>query len=143
MNNEQLRTMNTNELPLFMQPNGDAEIDRLQKEMDVYLSLLNANPAVMLCRTFVHWNPSEFSTDCLCEEDVERNNAFIADPQTRKDIDAWLFSKKHKCDGKSWNCGFMGSRWADVKINGKLIRACFYSNDKLTDKSYRIMFCFL
>jgi hypothetical protein len=45
--------------------------------------------------------------------------------------DFLLDKKNYKVNGKIWCNGFLGSRWADTKINGESVRFAFYS--KMSD----------
>jgi hypothetical protein len=117
------------ELPLFMREGGEAEIERRRKELETYLKLLNKNPEQMLRNhTFVALNPATLNPEQVGEQQVKDIKEWFAKPQTKMEIWEWLHCGKHKADGKSWNCGFMGSRWADKKINGRPVRFAFYAD---------------
>ena len=117
------------DLPLFMREGGEAEIEKRRKELETYLKLLNANPAQMIRgHTLVVLNPSTLDPELVGEQQARDIRKWFDTPKTKQEINMWLGCGTHKADGKSWNCGFMGSRWADKKINGRMVRFAFYAD---------------
>jgi len=119
----------SSELPLFMREGGDVEIEKRRKELETYLKLLNANPEQMIRgHTLVMLNPATLDAGMVGAEQARDIQKWFDTPKTKQEIREWLGCGKHKADGKSWNCGFMGSRWADKKINGRMVRFAFYAD---------------
>ena len=117
------------DLPLFMREGGEAEIEKRRKELETYLKLLNANPEQMIRgHTLVVLNPSTLDAGLVGEQQAKDIQKWFDTPKTKQEIREWLGCGTHKADGKSWNCGFMGSRWADKKINGRMVRFAFYAD---------------
>jgi hypothetical protein len=117
------------ELPLFMRDGGEEEIERRRKELETYLNLLNKNPEQMIRgHTYVALNPETLNPAQVGEQQAKDIRKWFDTPLTKIEIREWLGCGKHKADGKSWNCGFMGSRWADKKINGRQVRFAFYAD---------------
>lgn len=117
------------DLPLFMREGGEAEIEKRRKELETYLKLLNANPEQMIRgHTLVVLNPSTLDPELVGEQQARDIRKWFDTPKTKQEINLWLGCGTHKADGKSWNCGFMGSRWADKKINGRMVRFAFYAD---------------
>lgn len=119
----------SNDLPLYMREGGEAEIDRRRKELETYLNLLNRNPEQMIRgHTLVVLNPSTLDAGLVGEQQAKDIRKWFDTPKTKQEINMWLGCGTHKADGKSWNCGFLGSRWADKKINGRQVRFAFYAD---------------
>jgi len=117
------------ELPLFMREGGEEEIEKRRKELETYLKLLNANPQQMIAKhTLVCLNPATIDPNEVGAEQARDIKKWFDTPKTKQEIREWFGCGKHKADGKSWNCGFMGSRWADKKINGRMVRFAFYAD---------------
>ena len=58
----------------------------------------------------------------------------------------YLATNKHRIDGENWSCGFLGSRWCDIKLDNDLVRLCFYSRrldeefcDNLPEKYHYVL----
>lgn len=116
------------ELPLYMREGGEAEIQRRKKELETYLKLLNADPATMINKhTFVCLNPATLDPSAVGEKQAKEIREWFGD-KTQMEMNRWLGCGTHKVDGKSWSCGFLGSRWADKKINGRQVRFAFYAD---------------
>ena len=145
MNANNTKSSISTETPLFMREGGEAEIDRRRKELATYLKLLNANPEQMIRNhTFVCLNPSTLDPKMVGEEQANEIKRWFGTEQTKRELKQWLGCGTHKVDGKSWSCGFLGSRWADKKINGRMVRFAFYADkdekpDHLKHLSYSIM----
>ena len=145
MNAKNTKSSISTETPLFMREGGEAEIDRRRKELATYLKLLNANPEQMIRNhTFVCLNPSTLDPKMVGEEQANEIKRWFGTEQTKRELKQWLGCGTHKVDGKSWSCGFLGSRWADKKINGRMVRFAFYADkdekpDHLKHLSYSIM----
>jgi len=119
----------SSELPLFMREGGEEEIDKRRKELETYLKLLNANPEQMIRgHTLVILNQATLDPNEVGAEQARAIQKWFDTPKTKQEIREWLGCGTHKADGKSWNCGFMGSRWADKKINGRPVRFAFYAD---------------
>ena len=119
----------SSELPLYMREGGEAEIEKRRKELETYLKLLNSDPATMINKhTLVILNQATLDAELVGEQQVKDIKKWFANPKTQQEINRWLGCGTHKADGKSWNCGFMGSRWADKMINGRQVRFAFYAD---------------
>ncbi|NQX03141.1 hypothetical protein HQ447_20985, partial [bacterium] len=118
----------SNDLPLYMREGGEAEIEKRRKELETYLRLLNADPSTMINKhTFVCLNPATLDPSAVGEQQAKDIKEWFGD-KTQREINRWLGCGTHKVDGKSWSCGFLGSRWADKKINGRQVRFAFYAD---------------
>ena len=121
--------LTTNELPLYLQDGGKAEINTRKKELDAYLSLLKSFPREMLERTFIAINPHALRPEEVGEKEADAIKKWWEDGATKQQFCIWMDTNDHKINGKygNWSCGFLGSRWADCDINGRRCRLAFYT----------------
>jgi len=109
----------TGAIPLLMRDDAEEEIARRGKELETYLKCLETYPlnrTILKDKTVISQSGGE---DC---------HAWWWDPKTKDAVMNFLLDKEnHKVDGKKWSNGFLGSRWADTKLNGKMCRIAFYS----------------
>ena len=108
------------ETPLFLEDGGEEKLAVRRKELEVFVKLLKTAPYSILKKTQVFLNP------CIEETELLR---WWNDPATKVEVGVWLMNNDHKVNGKfgNWSNGFLGSRWADYKFNGKVCRIAFYS----------------
>jgi len=122
----------SNEVPIFMRDDGDAELDRRGKELEIYLALLTRDPMRMLSKTRVGFNPET--------ESPKEDKAWWESQDTRLEILFWA-SGDHKVDGEDWFNGIFGSRWTDKVINGRETRIAFYADKgQYKGKDYALIF---
>jgi hypothetical protein len=114
-------------LPMFMRPDGEKQLADLRAELETYLNLLNIAPSRMNKETDVACNPSTLQAEEVGEKQAADIRRWWKDNKTAEALSVFMFSKKHKCDGKSWSAGGMGSRWTDIALNGRKCRIAFYS----------------
>ena len=104
------------DVPLFARDGGDDIIDKRRKELEVFLKCWHRGSPI--CgKTLIALMPDKYEKETV---DWWQNR------YTTIALLEFLETKK-KVNGKEWSCGFMGSRWADVTLNGKSIRLAFYS----------------
>jgi hypothetical protein len=62
---------------------------------------------------------------------------FVASKAHADSVWKYLLNNDHKINGEfgQWSSGMFGSRWADVRLNGRNLRLAFYSR-KLDDASF-------
>jgi len=115
--------------PLFMSDKGNKKLDFLRKELEVYVDLLNKIPYEIYKKTDVRLNPACADPNEVGEENAKKMVEWFLNRKSKDEFLKWLFSEKHKVNGKygNWSAGFLGSRWADCKINGRNCRLAFYS----------------
>ena len=131
-NNEQSIKMTTTETPLFLQTDGEEKINKLRKELQVFLQLLNADPHAILDKTYITLNPHTLNPLEVGDEEADAIKAWWFDRNTKHNIQQLFLNRKHKVAGESvkggeWCCGFLGSRWCDVTINDRRCRLSFYT----------------
>jgi hypothetical protein len=121
------------DLPLFLTPGGEAIIERNRKELTVFLNLLNKDTGSFIRNHVgIIINPWSLDANEVGEKAAENNkNWWVENNKTCFDFTQWLFSGKHRINGKSWCNGNMGSRWADIDCNGKRCRVAFYNKEKI------------
>lgn len=117
------------ELPMCMREGGEELIAKRKKELEVYVKLLVEKPLSVLTTTATFLNPYATHPAEVGQEQADTITSWWSIPKTQDDMKRWLFTNKHKVNGKfgNWNNGFLGSRWADVEINGRKCRVAFYS----------------
>jgi hypothetical protein len=113
------------ELPLFLRGDGEEILDKRRKELEVYVSLLNASPDAVMKQTFITIIPDVLKL----YDDDGKYNKWWKDEKTIPAFRNWIKTNKHKVNGKygNWSAGFLGSRWADTDLNGMRCRLAFYS----------------
>jgi len=53
---------------------------------------------------------------------------WFSNDSTSEDLFGFLLDENnHKVDGKIWCNGFLGNRWADTKLNGRMCRLALYT----------------
>ncbi len=86
----------------------EERLEKLNNDLGCFLFILNLNPSAVMRHTAV------LSTEDVCYEKLKK-----------------IIEKgNHKIGEKDWCCGFLGSRWIDIKIgkdNDELYRLAFYS----------------
>ena len=106
-------------VPLYMRDNGEELSAQRGKELKTFLKCLETNPLnsiILRDKTLIFHDGGEEHTDWW------RNRT------TKLALHDFLLDKKnHKVNGKVWCNGFLGSRWADTKLNGRKVRIAFYS----------------
>lgn len=125
------------ETPMCMREGGDELIATRKKELEVYVKLLTTNPSSVLKTTATFLNPYATLPAEVGQEQADTITSWWGLPKTKDDTKKWLFTNKHKVNGKfgNWSNGFLGSRWADVEINGRNCRIAFYSR-KLDEQNF-------
>lgn len=123
-------TQMTNEMPQYLNETIEgSSFLGAKMELEMYLKLLKQNQEHMINdRTFLALNPSTIDPEIVGEKMAKDIKKWWTE-ETKYKVFVWLDTNKHKCNGKygNWNCGFVGSRWADCKINGRECRLAFYS----------------
>lgn len=107
-------------IPFFMRPDGEAIIARRQKELETFLKCLESYPLntiLLKDKTLMFFNPNEKQPEGWWNSRTTKEAL----------LDFLLNSANHKVDGKIWNNGFLGSRWADTILNGHGVRIAFYT----------------
>ena len=114
------------ETPLFMRKDADKIITQRRNELTIFLRLLtNKANKSLVEHLLANQTLIGFQGDTEWANDEKTTDEFVS----------FMLDSKHCIvDGKQWNCGFLGSRWADTKLNGKKVRIAFYS--KATDPSF-------
>ena len=97
----------------------DEELNKREKELEVYLKCLQTYPlnhVIIKEKTLIMKN------------DGDEHNDWWFESKTINDVlDFILHARNHYVDGKIWNNGIFGSRWADTTVNGMNVRIAFYS----------------
>ena len=128
----------------------EEEIIMKGKELEGYLKCLHpAKGRSLLKKVFAEDTYIAFDP----EEAEGLHMSWWNDNKTKEEIgDFMLNPANQRVDGKKWNNGICGSRWADFNLNGLAVRFCFYSKkyDKkhfidcpLLEKKYLIICCLL
>jgi len=110
-------------VPLFMRDGGEAILQRRGKELETYLKCLENKSIVcplLYDKTIMFVSTQDVSIIAWWKQN-----------ETKTALIEFLSDKKNHKLGKIWNNGFLGSRWADTKINGESVRFAFYS--KMSD----------
>lgn len=104
-------------VPMFLREGGEELLDRRGKELETFLKCLESpalSKVILREKTVIyHCGGTRFSS--WWESSREPLMEFLTD------------KKNHKVDGKKWNNGILGSRWADVELSGRKCRVGFYS----------------
>ena len=99
----------------------EEEIEIWCNELKTFVEMLNTNPQELLTKqVLLMISPS------LIDEDKDEAKDILnwwKDSITTKQLMEFLFKRDHKVNGdyNNWSCGFLGSRWADTKINQKIV----------------------
>ena len=120
------------ETPLFLQEGGEEKINNLRKELQVFLNLLNANPHAILDKTYITLNPHTLNPLEVGQEEADAIRAWWLNQDTKVAIHELFLNRKHKLAGEKvkegdWCCGFLGSRWCDITLNGRRCRLAFFT----------------
>ena len=118
-----------NELPWFFTEEGEKKLEARTKELETYVKVLNANPLLIMRKTSVQLNGHTLIPEEVGEKQAKEIKKWWDDEKTSEAITAFIFKRNHKVNGKidNWSSGGFGSRWADTKMNGRLVRIAFYS----------------
>lgn len=104
-------------VPMFLREGGEELVDRRGKELETFLKCLESfplNKVILREKSVIYHTGGEGFSSWW---DSAR------DPL----MDFLMDKKNHKVDGKKWNNGILGSRWADVELVGRKCRISFYS----------------
>lgn len=115
-------------MPLFLRDDGEKEIAKRKKELEVFVKLWNDAPENIFDKTAVCLNPHTLNPSEVGEEEAKKIKEWFNET-TQRAVMFWLVHTKHKVNGKfgGWSNGSLGSRWADCKIEGRNCRIAFYS----------------
>ena len=106
-------------IPLFMRDDGEEISKKRGKELECFLKCLETfplNTVILGEKTLIF------------HDGGEEGRPWFQNSTTKEELlDFLLNPKNHKVNGKIWNNGFLGSRWADTKLNGKQVRLAFYT----------------
>jgi len=106
-------------VPLFMREGGEEISTKRQKELECFLKCLETYPlnsVILKEKTIIY------------QDGGEEHTAWWRNRTTKDELmDFLLNPKNHKVNGKIWCNGFLGSRWADTKLNGRMCRLAFYT----------------
>jgi len=85
----------------------EERLEKLSNDLSCFLFILNKDPSKVMTHTAV------LATNYV---DIEKFSKFIK-------------KGNHKVGPEDWCCGFLGSRWTDIKIgkNDEVFRLAFYS----------------
>lgn len=117
-------------VPFFMREGGEEIANKRQKELETFLKCLETFPLnniILKEKTIMAHNGGN------------AHNSWFHNCTTKNELlDFLLNPKNHKVDGKIWSNGFLGSRWADTELNGRMCRIAFYTrkNDPNTFASF-------
>ena len=121
-------TTTSNELPLFLQDEGDKKLDALRKELKVFLDLINKGHAERLIpQMTMMLNPHTLNPAEVGQEEADSITEWFGKTETRREINDAIFRNDHKINGKDWSAGLFGSRWMDRTVAGRRCRFAFYS----------------
>jgi hypothetical protein len=125
------------ERPWFFTEEGEKKLEVMRKELETYVKVLNANPALMMKTTSIQLNRHTLLPEEVGEKQAKEIKQWWDDKKTDDAIRSFIFKRNHKVNGKidNWNAGGFGSRWADTKMNGRLVRIAFYS--KKSDDGFK------
>jgi hypothetical protein len=112
------------ELPLCFQKGGDAILQSRRKELITFVKC---------------WNPESFER--MIDKTLIRCDSEGCEDKDQKEIKRWFKScetmkamadfllnpANQVVNGKKWSSGGFGSRWIDIRLNGKNVRIGFYS----------------
>jgi hypothetical protein len=118
-----------NETPLFLQDDGEKILEKRRKELEVFVKVLNLQPIAILGKTFTFLNQATLNPNEVGETLAKAIKDWWNKKETKDAIQYWIFGGKHKVNGEfnNWSSGYLGSRWADTKLNGRKCRIAFYS----------------
>lgn len=98
----------------------DELLNKRQRELELVVKLLN--------------NPDFIRRKVQIEFTDETTQSIMRNRNNRIEFLRWLIETEHRVNGEinCWSNGFLGSRWADIKIADKVIRIAIYtrSGDK-------------
>jgi hypothetical protein len=119
----------TEKTPLYLQEDGEKKCEARRKELETYVKVLNTQPRAILDKTFTFINQATLDPNEVGETEAKAIGEWWNKMETKIALELWVFGGNHKVNGKfnNWSSGFLGSRWADTKINGRNCRIAFYS----------------
>jgi hypothetical protein len=95
-------------------------LNKRQRELELVVKLLN-NPDFVRRKVQI----------AFCDETTQ---SMMRNRNNKNEFLRWMITTEHKVNGEinCWSNGFLGSRWADIEIAGKVIRIAIYtrSGDK-------------
>jgi hypothetical protein len=106
-------------VPFFMREDGEEISNRRQKELECFLKCLETYPlnsVILRDKTLIF------------QDGGDEHSTWWLNRTTKNALMDFLLDKKnHKVNGEIWCNGFLGSRWADTKLNGRMCRLAFYT----------------
>ena len=116
--------MKANEMP------EQETLDVLRAELQEFVDMLNESPKETLLKTMLFISPA------LTDNQEQGDEAQVIkewwnNKTTISNLRDFCFKRNHKVNGEfnNWSSGFLGSRWTDCEINGRICRIAFYSRE--------------